>query len=143
MNKPLVISLLTGRYNTNALGINGDCSRRKDYVSQPRYPFGYIVDFGFHGPQEGHVLHASGELGKFFRYVNAGHGGWDGLELSLGLGSKVCCWLGPPSIHRRMQALPRGRFIPAWAMDSNHGTETPESRPAEESLRKSRLWRNG
>src|ERR1700733_11619284 len=57
-----------------------------------------------------------------------------------GLGSKVCCWLGPPSIHRRMHDLPRGRFtdVAAFARDSNQGTDTPERRPAADSLRKSR-----
>jgi hypothetical protein len=56
-----------------------------------------------------------------------------------GLGSKVCCWLGPPSIHSRMQLLPRGRRIEAaWASDSNHGTPAAERTPAAASLRKSR-----
>ena len=43
------------------------------------------------------------ELGELFRYVNAGHGGWDGLELSLGLGVESVL-LARSSVHPQEDA---------------------------------------
>ena len=43
----------------------------------------------------------------------------------------------PPAIQSRMHDLPRGRLIAALMSDSNHGTETPESIPMEESRNQS------
>src|SRR3954451_13704159 len=62
-----------------------------------------------------------------------------GMDLNSppGFGSKVCCWLGPPSIQRRMHAL-RGRWMAADASDSNHGTDAAVSTPAIDNRMNSR-----